>query len=147
MFTPCLAGCLPKLEKLFFWDCSKFEIRTLYSQGNKFIFTRYFCHENKNMMHCRLRTSVSESAQASGLKENEVKNQLQSISEPQPKKKRQRYGNYDKIQQAEIAKWGIVYGVRPAARKFGVPESTVRGIIKNYKEAKVENENLRELPR
>ena len=36
-------------------------------------------------------------------------------------------------------------GVRPATRKFGVLESTVRGIIKNYKEAKVEDEELREL--
>ena len=51
--------------------------------------------------------AVSESAQASGLKkveENEVQKQLQSISEPQPKKKRQRYGNYGKIQRVEIAK-------------------------------------------
>ena len=71
---------------------------------------------------------------------------MKSISEPQPKKKRQRYRNYEKIQRAEIAKWGI-HGVRPAAKKFGVPESTVRGIIKNYKEPKVENEELRELPR
>ena len=51
------------------------------------------------------------------------------------------------MQRAEIAKWCIVHEVRPAARKFGVPDSTVRGIIKNYKEAKVENEEPRELPR
>ena len=56
-------------------------------------------------------------------------------------------GNNDKIQRAEIAKWGIVHGVRSAARKFGVPEKTVWGIIKNYKEAIVENEELRGLPR
>ena len=37
--------------------------------------------------------------------------------------------------------------MRPAARKFGIPESTVRGINKNYKEAKVENEDLRKLLR
>ena len=47
---------------------------------------------------------------------------MQSISEPQPKKKRQRYGHYDKIQRAEIAKWGIAHGVRLATRKFGVSE-------------------------
>ena len=91
-----------------------------------------------------------EIAQASGLskvEENKVQKQLQSISESQRKKKRQRYGSYDKIQRAEISKWGIVHWVRPAAKKFGVPESAVRGIIKNYKEAKVENEELRELPR
>ena len=41
------------------------------------------------------------------------------------RKKRQRYGNYDKIQRAEIAKWGIVHGLRPAARKFGITESMV----------------------
>ena len=92
--------------------------------------------------------TVLESVQASALKEvkeNEVQKDLQSISEPQPKKKRQCYGSYDKIQRAEIAKWGIVHGVRPAARKFSVPESTVQGIIKNYKEAKLENKELREI--
>ena len=36
---------------------------------------------------------------------------MRSISEPQPKKKKQRYGTYDKIQQAKIAKWGIVLRV------------------------------------
>lgn len=36
---------------------------------------------------------------------------------------------------------------RPAARKFGVSESTVQGITKNYKEAEVENEEIGELPR
>ena len=36
---------------------------------------------------------------------------------------------------------------RPAARKSGVSESTVREIIKKYKEIKFENEELRELPR
>ena len=91
--------------------------------------------------------TVSESTEASGLKENEVQKQLQCISEPRPKRKRQRYGSYDKIQQWEIDKWDIVHGVRPAARKFGVPKPTVRGIVKNYKEAKVRNEGLRELPR
>ena len=72
---------------------------------------------------------------------------MQSISEPEPKKKRQRYGNYDKIQQTEIAKWNVVHGVRLAARKFGITESTVQRIITNAKEAKVENEELRKLPR
>ena len=37
---------------------------------------------------------------------------MQSISEPQPKKKRQCYGNYGKIQRE------IVHGVTPAARKL-----------------------------
>ena len=92
--------------------------------------------------------TVLESVQACALKEvkeNEVQKDLQSISEPQPKKKRQCYGSYDKIQLAEIAKWGIVHGVRPAARKFSVPGSTVQGIIKNYKEAKLEDKELREI--
>ena len=43
--------------------------------------------------------------------------------------------------------WVINYGIRPAARKYGVPESTVRGIIKNCNEAKVVDEKLEELPR
>lgn len=98
----------------------------------------------------KIEDTVSESAQASGLgdsEQNEVQKQLQMISEPQPKKKRQKYGDYDKLQRAEIGKWAIVYGIRPAARKFGVPESTVRGIVKSYKEAKTDQGELRELPR
>ena len=94
--------------------------------------------------------TVLESAQATGLKEveeNKIQKQLQRISELQSKKKRQRYGNYDKIQQVCISKWGIIHAVRPATRKFGVPESLVQGIIKNYKESKVENKKLRGLPR
>ena len=92
----------------------------------------------------KVECTVSESAQATGLKEveeNEIQKQLQSISKLQPKKKRQCYGNYDKIQQAHIFKWGIIHGVRPAARKFGVPESIVQGITKIYEESKVENKN------
>ena len=71
---------------------------------------------------------------------------MQRISELQPIKKRKCYDSYDKIQPAEIAKWGIVCGVRPAARKFGISESMAWGIIKSYKVAKDENEELRELP-
>ena len=95
----------------------------------------------------KVKHTVLESAQANGLKEveeNEIQKHLQSISEPKPKKKRQHNGNYDKIQQAEIAKWGIVHREMPAARKFGIPNWAG---INNYKEGKVENEELRELPR
>ena len=90
----------------------------------------------------KIEQTLSESTRASGLKgveKNEAQKQSQNISEPQPKKQRYRYGNYYNIQQAGIAKWGIVHGVRPAARKFGVLESTVREIMKNYKEEIVEN--------
>ena len=75
------------------------------------------------------------------------KKQLKSINEPKPKKERQRYGNYWEIERAEIAKWGIVHGVRSAARKFDVPASTVQGTTHSYKETNVENEELRQLPR
>ena len=62
-----------------------------------------------------------ESEQASGLdkvEENEVEKQLQSIRKQQSKTKRQHYSNYDKIQLAEIANWGIAHGVTLAVRKF-----------------------------
>ena len=45
-----------------------------------------------------------------------------------------------------MAMWVINYDIRPV-RKYGVSESTVRGIIKNCKEAKVVDEKLEELPR
>ena len=49
----------------------------------------------------KVEPTVSESAQASGLKEvekDEVQKQLQSVKEPQPKKS-QRYSNYDKCSE------------------------------------------------
>ena len=91
----------------------------------------------------KVQHTVLESAQASGPKEveeNLFQKQLQSTKEPQPKEKRQRYSTHDKIQQPEITKWGIAHGIRPAARKCGVPESKVQRVIKNYREDKVENE-------
>ena len=63
------------------------------------------------------------------------------------RRKNKSYGNYDKLKRAEIEKRGIYYGIRPGVRKYGVPEYTVRSIIKNYMEAKVEDDGLEELPR
>ena len=64
----------------------------------------------------------------------------------EPKKKKVKYGAYDACQPAEVAKWGIAHGIRPAARKYSIPESTVRGLIKSYKERKGGSE-LNELQR
>ena len=41
-------------------------------------------------------------------KENK-RSTTEKISEPQPKKKRQSYDNYNKLKQVEITKWGINY--------------------------------------
>ena len=95
--------------------------------------------------------NIALASASSGLKEaaeNEVNQQL-LLDAPQPKakKKTNSYGEYDEFQRAEIAKWGIVHGIRPAARKYCVPESTIRGFIKSYKEAKQENDELIQLPR
>ena len=51
-------------------------------------------------------------------------------------KKRKCYGDYDEFKRAEIAKWAIVNGNRPAAAKIGVPESTIRSIVKSYNKEK-----------
>ena len=77
--------------------------------------------------------------------ENAVKQQL-VVNAVEPKKKKVKYGAYDACQRAEVAKWGIAHGIRPAARKHSIPESTVRGLIKSYKERKGGFE-LNELPR
>ena len=62
--------------------------------------------------------------------ENAVKQQL-VVNAAEPKKKEVKYGAYDACQRAEVAKWGIAHGIRPAARKYSIPESTVRGLIKS----------------
>ena len=51
------------------------------------------------------------------------------------------------IIMARFSKRKLPNGVLPAARKFDFPDSTVRVNIKNYKEAKFENEEHRKRPR
>ena len=61
-------------------------------------------------------------------------------------KKRKCYGDYDEFKRSEIVKWALVNGNQPAAAKFGVPESTVRSIVKAYnkeKSVKYEEESNR----
>ena len=48
---------------------------------------------------------------------------------------------------ARLSKRKLPNGVLPAARKFDVSHSTVRVNIKNYKEAKFENDEHRKRPR
>ena len=62
----------------------------------------------------------------------------ESSSNGRNTKKRGKYPDYDAFKRAEVAKWGIVNGIQPAAWKFGMPESTVRGIIKLYNKNKIE---------
>ena len=66
---------------------------------------------------------------------------------PEPKKKRGNYGEYDAFQRAEIAKLGFTHGIRLAAKKYSVPESTVRGLINSYSKERKENRELDQLPR
>lgn len=69
----------------------------------------------------KVKTAVSKSAHNNGLKrvkQNEVKKELEKICEPQPKKKRQSYGNYEKLKQEEISMWGIIYNIRPTAMEI-----------------------------
>ena len=88
--------------------------------------------------------AVSES-KLTDAEENAVKQHL-VVNAAEPKKKKVKYGAYDACQRAEVAKWGIAHGIRPAARKYSIPESTVLGLIKSYKERKGGSE-LNELPR
>ena len=76
---------------------------------------------------CSANTGLQEA------EEDAVRRQLRLVDTPATKKKRTNYGEYNELIRADVAKWGMVHGIRPAARKFGVPESTVRGFMKYYK--------------
>lgn len=87
----------------------------------------------------KVKTAVSESAHNNGLKrvkQNEVKKEWEKICEPQPKKERQSYGNYEKLKQGEISMWGIIYNIRPTAMEIW-HFWTYSMWKKNYKEAKL----------
>jgi len=61
-----------------------------------------------------------------------------------------RYVDYDGNTQAEIAKWAMANGNRPASAKYNIPESTIRGFVKSYKEGKLADDHgneLQSLPR
>lgn len=61
------------------------------------------------------------------------------------KKRKGPYGKYDAAMRADIAKFAIFNGgPRAAATKFGINESTVRGMVKAYK---AQGCNSDELPR
>eukprot|EP00794_Sanderia_malayensis_P004503 gene4503-5100_t len=81
---------------------------------------------------------VAISAAESGLSERETQSvevEITKAASTSTKKKRSKYGDYDEFKRAELAKWGIVHGIRPTARKFSIPESTVRSMIKSYNES------------
>ena len=88
---------------------------------------------------------ASSNGKLTDAEENAIKQQL-FLNAAEPKKKKVKYGAYDAFQRAEVAKWGIAHGIRPASRKYSIPESTVRGIIKSCKERK-EGSELNQLPR
>ena len=59
-----------------------------------------------------------------------------------------RYRDYDGHTRAEIAKWAIANGNRPASAKYNIPESTNRGFTKSYKEGQLTDGNeLEAVPR
>lgn len=89
---------------------------------------------------------ASSDSKLNAAEENAVKQQL-FLDAPEAKKRRGKYGAYDAFQRAEIAKWGIAHGIRPAARKYSVPESTVRGLVKSYNKERKERTELEQLPR
>ena len=65
------------------------------------------------------------------------------------KKQKASYSKYDDKQRSEIAKFAIQSGNKSASRRFGVPESTVRGMKMSYNEAKaaaLTNDAIKSLP-
>ena len=83
------------------------------------------------------KTDLQTAAVESNLNEKELQtvedliSDSQSTSDKKPKKRK--YTHYDGFKRAEMAKWAMKHGCRPAGRKFGVAESTIRGIVENYK--------------
>ena len=74
---------------------------------------------------------------------NLISQTLQANKEAETKKHKC-YGDYDEFKRAEITKWVIVNGNRLA----GVPESTVRSIVKAYNKEKSDKyEELAKLPK
>ena len=78
-------------------------------------------------------------AAESHLSNNELSSVMKTIGEEScvkaPEKKKRKYVDYDQFRRAEIARWATKNGARAAGRKFGIPESTVRGFVKCYKAA------------
>ena len=89
--------------------------------------------------------AVNVAASDSGLTMHEIKLVHDTLSvvasgSGSAGKKRGKYNSYDGCKRMEVAKWGIVHGIGPAVRKYTMSESTVRGIIKSYKEKEIPTE-------
>ena len=78
--------------------------------------------------------------------QNEVAKAIKNIGGK--KKQKTSYSKYDDKQRSEIAKFAIQSGNK-SSRRFGVPESTVRGMKRSYNEAKAAaptNDTIKLLP-
>ena len=64
----------------------------------------------------------------------EVSSQLQNLGERQQVNKRKPYTVYDENKRCEVAKYAMSCSNKSAARKYGIPITTVRGFVTAYKE-------------
>ena len=69
--------------------------------------------------------------------QNEVLNQIQNLGNKQPAKKKP-YATYDEHKRCEVAQHAISCSNKSAARKYGIPVTTVRGFVKSYNELKAD---------
>ena len=79
---------------------------------------------------------------------NEVSAQLENLGNRQGSK-RKPYTIYDEHKRCEVAKYAISCSNKSAARKYGIPISTVRGFVSSYKELTLDNnpnETISKLP-
>ena len=97
-----------------------------------------------------LATVIPVAATIAELTQNEQNVVAEAIKNIGGKKKQKTsYSKYDDKQRSEIAKFAIQSGNKSASRRFGVPESTVRGMKMFYNEAKAAaptNDAIKSLP-
>ena len=95
---------------------------------------RYFKSNSANRVPTNVIPVAGTIAELMANKQNEVSKAIKNMGTRGEKGKK--YKKYNDKKRSEVAKVALNSGVRSAGRRYGIVESTIRGFIKSYKEAK-----------
>ena len=95
---------------------------------------KYFKSHSADRMPTNVIPVAGTIAELTANEQNEVSGALKNMGARGSKRKK--YEKYDDKKRSEVAKFALNSGVRSAERRYDIAESTIRGFIKSYKEAK-----------
>ena len=100
-------------------------------------FHKYFKSSNPNIGENRTLDTVPVAvtiAELTTTERNEVANQIRNSGKKHGSGEKKLYEKYDIRLRCEVAKFAMSGSNKSAARKYGIPVTTVHGFVKSYNE-------------